>query len=266
MARSVRGGNVRCNGLRIGLWNGLGKRGDMRWFRRSPAEKSGQVDQARQGALLQEIRQRFGPAATVPARDQVAALTPLLDGDEGRPVAVRIIHDVAEEACAAMLAQVAEVNRRTGQRYALDGRNYRALWQQTGQQLRSPLFGLPSGFHPYVHLAAALAVVATDAKRCVRIADPAALAARVLEVLDLTTAGWEFGGVPVDVDAADLVNRLIAAAGQIRSASPDEPPPLPPAIREGMRRNNTTEVFDRAGGAAVGGINVGAQMRQAFLT
>jgi hypothetical protein len=248
----------------------------MRWFRRSPAEKSGQPDLARQSALLQDVRLRFGASVQVPARDQVAALIPVLDGDDGRAGAIRIVHDVAEDAYAAVLAQLTEINRRTGQRYTLDGRNYRALWQQAGQHLRPPLFDLPCGFHPYIHLAAALSVVAADARRCVRLADPAAQATRMLEVLDLTIAGWEFGGVAVDVDAADLVNRLIAAAGQIRAASSDEPPPLPPGIREAMRRNNTTEVFDRAGGAAgggaagggaaVGGINVGAQMRQAFLT
>jgi hypothetical protein len=33
-----------------------------------------------------------------------------------------------------------------------------------------------------------------------------------------------------------------------------------------MRRNNTTDVYDPAGTAVVAGINLGAEMRSAFLT
>jgi hypothetical protein len=237
----------------------------MRWFRRAPAERPAEPDRARQEALAQEIRHRFGADTQIRYHDQVDALTPVLDGDDGLCVAVRVVHDTAEQAHAEVLAQVAEVNRRLGRGYALDGRNYRPLWRQAGPDLRSPLFALPCGFHPYVHLAAALAVLGVHPHRCVRLTDPAVLLAHVFEVLDLTTAGWEFGRVPVDTDAAHLASRLISAAKQIRTAMA-EPPPLPPAIRELMRRNNTTEVYDPTGRTVIGGINVGAEMRPAFLT
>jgi hypothetical protein len=69
----------------------------------------------------------------------------------------------------------------------------------------------------------------------------------------------------VDTDAAYLMSRLIAAAKDVRIAVGDEPPPLPPAIRELMRRNRTTPVYNPGGTSVVGGINVGAEMRPAFL-
>jgi hypothetical protein len=116
-----------------------------------------------------------------------------------------------------------------------------------------------------VHLAAALTIVADRARRCVRLTDPHPLLAHVFEVLDLTTAGWEFGRVPVDADGAQLVGRLTVAAKEIRAAM-DDPPPLPPAIRELMRRNNTTDVRDPTGTMVIGGINVGAELRPALLT
>ena len=72
--------------------------------------------------------------------------------------------------------------------------------------------------------------------------------------------------MPVDTNAARLATTRIAAASQIRAAMPDEPPPLPPAIRELMRRNSTTNVYDPAGTTVVGGINLGAEMRPALLT
>ena len=37
--------------------------------------------------------------------------------------------------------------------------------------------------------------------------DPNPLLTRVFEVLDLTTAGWEYGRVRVDTDAAALADR-----------------------------------------------------------
>jgi hypothetical protein len=59
------------------------------------------------------------------------------------------------------------------------------------------------------------------------------------------------------------MSRLIAAAGRAGRGG-DEPPPLPPAMRELMRRNRTTPVYDPGGTSVVGGINVGAEMRPAF--
>jgi hypothetical protein len=86
----------------------------------------------------------------------------------------------------------------------------------------------------------------------------------VFEVLDLTTAGWEYGRVRVDTDAAALADRLISSAGQVLAAM-DDPPRLPPPVRELMRRNNTLGVHDPTGPRAVGGINLGARMRERLL-
>jgi hypothetical protein len=87
---------------------------------------------------------------------------------------------------------------------------------------------------------------------------------RVFEVLDLAAAGWEYGRVRVDTDAAFLANRLISTARQIRAAM-DEPPPLPPPARELMRRNNTVDVHDPTGDRVVSVINLGAEMRATLL-
>ena len=77
-------------------------------------------------------------------------------------------------------------------------------------------------------------------------------------------SGWEFGRIVVGAEAADLAIRLIDAATQLRRTE-DEPPPLPPGIREVMRSNRTTDVHDPAG-AVIGGINVGEQTRRNFLS
>jgi hypothetical protein len=185
-------------------------------------------------------------------------------GADGVDQAVRTVCLVAEHARADIRAQVAFVEGRAPGGGTLDGRSYSLLWRQAGGQLRPPL--LTGGLRPDQNLTEALAVVAANAGKCVRAGDPALLLASIFELLDLITASWELGGVPVDTDAARLATNLIAAAGQIRTAMPDEPPSLPPAIRELMRRNNTTNVYDPAGTTVVAGINLGAEMRTAFLT
>jgi hypothetical protein len=236
----------------------------MRWFRRAPADGPVELDPARQAALVQEIRHAFGPQVRVPFHQQVDALVPRLDGDDGVSVAIRIGWEIAEEAHGAIQAQVADLNR-MGRAYTLDRRYYRRLWRQAGRELRYPLFALRCGFHPYIHLPAALAVIGANAARCLRLTDPAAVLARMFEVTELTMVGWESGLVRVDTDAAYLMSGLIAAAKDLRLAVGDEPPPLPPAIREMMRTNRTSPVYDSAGTAVVGGLNVGAEMRPAFL-
>jgi len=240
------------------------KRGDMRWFRRTPAEGPVELDPARQEALVQEIRHGFGQHVRVPFHQQVDALVPRFEGDDGLYVAIRIVWAIADEAHASIQAQVAELNR-MGRSYPLDRRYYRALWQQAGRELSYPLFALRSGFHPYIHLPAALATIGANAARTLKLADPAAVLSRMFEVVELVMVGWESGLVRVDTDAAYLMSRLISAARDVRVAVGDEPPPLPPAMRELMRRNRTTPVYDQGGTSVVGGINVGAEMRPAFL-
>lgn len=229
----------------------------MRWFRRGQADREIALDPARQDALLAGIRQRFGPNRQVSFRDQATAVASDLVGDDGLMAAMRLMSEAAEESYAGVQAQVSG-------RYPVDRRNYRAVWRALGPSLRTPLFHLPSGFHPHIHVAAAVAVTGRHAPRCVQLTDPAWALRYPVELLDLTTAGWEFGRIPVDPDAARLVHALIGTIAQLRNAL-DDPPPLPSGVRELMRRNNTTPVVDGAG-QVVGGINVGAEARPAFLT
>jgi hypothetical protein len=129
------------------------KRGDMRWFRRGSADNEVALDPARQQALIQDIRLRFNPQAQMRFDQQAAALAPMLSAeDNALAVAARIVRDSAEECYADVYAQVGDVSRRSGHQYAIDRRNYRALWRHFGPHLRTPMFSLPCGFHPYIHL------------------------------------------------------------------------------------------------------------------
>ncbi|MGY0002638.1 hypothetical protein [Micromonospora sp. I033] len=236
----------------------------MRWLRRLLDGRRVQLDPERQQALLRDVRHRYGARAQIRFPEQVEAVTRVLDGDDGLVVAARIVSEVADEAHADLRAQAHDVYRRTGRRLLVHRRNYRPLWKEAGLALRWPLFALPCGFHPYAQVAAAVAVVGERAPRLGRVTDPNPLLTHVFEVLDLTTAGWEYGRVRVDTDAAALADRLIASAGRVLAAM-DDPPRLPPAVRELMRRNNTLDVHDPAGPRVVGGINPGARMREVLL-
>ncbi|MGW1060997.1 hypothetical protein [Micromonospora rubida] len=236
----------------------------MRWLQRLLGGGRVQLDPERQHALLRDVQYRYGAHAQIRFPEQVQAITGMLNGDDGLVVAARILSQVADEAHADLQAQAHEIHRRTGRRLLVHRRNYRPLWKEAGQALRWPLFTLPCGFHPYAHVAAAVAVVGGQAPRLDRVTDPNPLVTRVFEVLDLTTAGWEYGRVRVDTDAAALADRLISSAGQILAAMGD-PPRLPPPIRELMRRNNTLDVHDPTNSRATGGINLGAKMREHLL-
>lgn len=236
----------------------------MRWLRRLLGGGRVQLDAGRQQALLRDVRHRYGATAPIRFTEQVQAVTGLLDGDDGLVVAARIVSQVADEAHADLQAQAHDVHRRTGRRLLVHRRNYRPLWKEAGPALRWPLFTLPCGFHPYAQLAAAVAVVGSRAPRLDRVTDPAPLLTGVFEVLDLTTAGWEYGRVRLDTDAVALADRLISSAAQILAVM-DDPPRLPPPVRELMRRNNSFDVHDPASPRAVGGINLGATMRERLL-
>ena len=138
------------------------------------------------------------------------------------------------------------------------------MGKEAGAALRWPLFALPCGPHLYGQVAAAVAVVGSRAPRLSRVSDPTPVLTRVFEVLDLTTAGWEYGRVRVDTDAAALADRLISTAGQVL-ATIDDPPRLPPPVRELMRRNSTLDGHDPNGPQVVGGIGLGARMRETLL-
>ncbi|TYB39594.1 hypothetical protein FXF50_04195 [Micromonospora sp. AP08] len=236
----------------------------MRWLRQLLGGRRVQLDPARQQALLRDVQHRYGARAQIRFPDQVEAVSRLLADDDGLVVAARIVSEAAEEAHADLRAQAHEVHRRTGRRLLVHRGNYRPLWKEAGAMLRWPLFALPSGFHPYAQVAAAVAVVGGGAPRLDRVTDPNPLLTHVFELLDLTTAGWEYGRVRVDTDAAALADRLISTAGQVLAAM-DDPPRLPPAVRELMRRNNTLGVYDPAGPRVVGLINPGARMRETLL-
>lgn len=229
----------------------------MRWFRRKPADKHLLVDPVRQEALIADVRRRFGGHVPVRFQEQVDALVPVFNDDDGLAVATVIVHRMAAEAYADVQAQAA------ARGLGVDRRTYRALYRQMGPDLKYRLAELPCGFHPYVHLGAALAAIQVHPKRAMVLTDPNWLLVHTLELLDLTVSSWEFGRIVVNTDAADLAGRLIAAAMQIRLTE-DEPPALPPGIREVMRSNRTTHIYDRTG-AVIGSINLGEQTRRSFL-
>lgn len=211
-----------------------------------------QQDTAQQDALLAEVRDGFGPHVQGRFADQAAAVRARLDGDEGVLVAVRIVRDFADTANAQVRMLAPDADRR----------NYRPLWRAAGPSLRWPLFALP--YHPYVHVAAAVAVIGSQSRRVVKLTDPEPLLARMFEVLDLTLVGWEFARVAIDPDSAALAAGLIGATRDLRDAMGD-PPPLPPPVRELMRRNNTVQVYEPATRQVVAGFNPGATMREALL-
>ena len=227
----------------------------MRWFRFGSGKRQAEHDPVRLQELLRELRERFG--GHVPARfaDQAAAAVRLLDGDDGLLAAAAVLREFADAAFAAMAAQGVQVDRR----------DYRWTWEAAGPRLRSPLAGVPGGyFHPYVQVAAAVSVIGARPKQLVKLTTPEPVLAHVLELLDLISAGWEYGRVMPDADAATLAAGLIATARDLRAAMPDAPP-LPPGIRDQMRRNNTVDVWDPAGARVVGGFNPGKAMREALL-
>ncbi|MEU8821409.1 hypothetical protein [Actinoplanes sp. NPDC048796] len=227
----------------------------MRWFRRGSGS---QKDPGQQQAIVDDIRTRYGPHVPGTFLQQADAAAAQLGGDDGVLAAARVVREFADAAYADVAAQVA------GYGYAVDRRNYRPLWRETGSRLRWNLWALPGGLHPYIQVSGAVAAIGAEAKRLVKLTDPAPPLAHLFEILDLTIAGWEFARVRPDTDAATLAHRLIGTTRDLRAAMSDEPP-LPQPVRELMRRNNTVNVYDPNSPAVVGGFNPGKEMREALL-
>lgn len=237
----------------------------MRWFRRGSGREPASSDPGVRDALLHDVRSQFGGAVMMRFADQADTVSRMLAGDDGLIVAADVIHQSADAAHAALAGQVTDLHQRTGHWFALDRRNYRPLWRDAAPYLRWPMFELRSGFHPYAQIAGATAVVGAHAKRITRVTDPAPLLNHLFELLDLTVAGWEFFGVPVDTDAAGLASGLITSARALHDAIGD-PPPIALPIRELMRRNNVLQVFEPGSGRPLGTFNPGQQMREVLLT
>jgi hypothetical protein len=224
----------------------------MRWFRRSVKHHPGRQDE-----LLAEVRERFGPHVRLSPADQAAAVTELLDGDDGLAVAAGLVRAYADAAYATLSAQAGRLN------IPVERRNYRAVLRHANGHLRWSPYGL-AGLHPYVHITGAVRTLGLRSGRVPRVTAAEPVWVNTLEVLDLTLAGWEFARVPVDTDAAFLAEHLIRTTRGIGDAIGD-PPPLPPPVRELMRSNRTFDVYDPATGRPSGGFNPGRRMRETFL-
>jgi hypothetical protein len=236
----------------------------MRWFRLGLGKRQVHHDPSRQQALLHEARSQFGPQSLLPLSGQGDAVVRLLDGDDGLLAAVEIMREFADEAHAELIAQAADLRRRTGQDLAVQRWNYRPLWRAAEGRLRWTLFTLPCGLLPYVHVTAAAAVIGSRARRAVHVTDPEPLLAHLFEILDLIIAGWEYAHVRVDTDAVALANRLIYATQQLRAAMAS-PPSLPPPVRELMRRDNSIDVYDPTDNRVVSTFNPGERLRESLL-
>ncbi len=228
----------------------------MRWLRGLGKQRI-QLDPARQQEILRDLRQ-FGPHGIGKLGDQAVRASAVMEGVDGVAVAAILMREFADGAFASFAAQSAALGM------TADRRNYRELWESAGKRIRSPLFSLPSGLHPYVHVAASVNVIGAQAAATVKIVDPLPLLSHMFEVLDLTLAGWEYGRVLVDVNGATLAVNLITAATALRGEMSD-PPPLPMPARTQMRSNKSVNVLDPAVSRIVGQWNPGKQMRECLL-
>jgi len=232
----------------------------MRWFRRARNERPGQRDEARR-MMIDDVRQRFGIHQPGSFHDQAVAVAEALTGPDGVAAAAGIVHEFAESAHSEIQRLAAELSRQVGYQFVVDRANYRPMWREAQPDLRWPLFNLPCGLFPYIHVAGAIRAISAQVKLTT---DQNRLHGRLFEILDLTIAGWEFASVRVDTDGAALASLLISTARDLRTTMSKEPP-LPPAVRELMRRNNTIDVYAPDAHRIVGGINPGREMREMLL-
>ncbi|GIM89580.1 hypothetical protein [Paractinoplanes toevensis] len=232
----------------------------MRWFRRTRDERLGQQDVARR-VMIDDVRQRFGVGRPGSFHQQAAAVAEALTGPDGVAAAAGIVHEFADSAHAEIQRLAAELSRQVRYQFVVDRANYRPMWREATPDLRWPLFDLPCGLFPYIHVAGAVQAISAQVKSTT---DQNRLHDHLFEILDLTIAGWEFGSVRVDTDGAALAGLLISTARDLRTTMSKEPP-LPPPVRELMRRNNTIDVYAPDAHRIVGGINPGRELREILL-
>jgi hypothetical protein len=234
------------------------RRGDMRWFRRRPSERLVPRDADRQ--VIDDVRQRFGLHRPGSFREQANAVAAVL-GADGAGAAAGVVQEFAESAHEQIQALAAALSRSVGYQFVVDRSNYRPLWRDAQPDLKWPLFGLPCGLFPYIHVSAAVQVIGAHPKQA---PDQNRLLTYLFEILDLTIAGWEFANVRVDTDGAALAGDLITTARSLRDAMSKEPP-LPSPVRELMRRNNTIDVYAPDAPHVVAHINPGRTLREVLL-
>ncbi|MEU4235753.1 hypothetical protein [Actinoplanes sp. NPDC026619] len=233
----------------------------MRWFRRTRDERLDPPDAARRMVMINDVRQRFGVHQQGLFQDQAAAVAEALTGPDGVAAAAGIVHEFADSAHAEIQRLAAELSRQVRYQFVVDRANYRPMWREARPDLRWPLFNLPCGLFPYIHVAGAVRAISAQAKLTT---DQSRLHDHLFEILDLTIAGWEFASVRVDTDGAALASLLITTARDLRTTMSKEPP-LPLPVRELMRNNNTIEVYAPDAHRIVGGINPGREMRETLL-
>jgi hypothetical protein len=231
----------------------------MRWFRRKPSERPGPSDAER--LVIDDVRQRFGLHRPGSFRQQADAVADVLAGPDGLGAAAGIVDEFADTAHREIQGLAAALSRRAGHQFVVDRGNYRPLWRDARPDLKWPLFALPGGLFPYIHVAAAVRVVGARPKQ---VPDHNRLLAHLFEILDLTVAGWEFAHVRVDTDGVELAGELITTARALRDAMSKEPP-LPPPVRELMRRNNTIDVYAPDAPRVVAQFNPGRTLREVLL-
>jgi hypothetical protein len=231
----------------------------MRWFRRKTPDRLGPTEAERQ--VIDDVRRCFGLHQAGSFRRQADAVVDVLGGADGAGAAAGIVHEFAESAHQEIQGLAAALSRRVGYQFAVDRGNYRPLWRDARPDLKWPLFALPSGLFPYIHVAAAIRVIGAHPKQ---VPDQNRVLADVFEIFDLVIDGWEFASVRVDTDGAALATDLITTSRALRDAMSKEPP-LPPPVRELMRRNHTIDVYAPDAPQVVAQFNPGRTLREVLL-
>ena len=185
----------------------------MRWFRRTRDERLEQPNAAQQ-MMINDVRQRFGIRQPGSFHHQAAAVAEALTGPDGVAAAAGIVHEFADSAHSEIQRMAAELSRHVGYQFVVDRANYRPMWREAKPDLRWPLFDLPCGLFPYIHVAGALRAISARVKFTT---DQNRLHDHLFEILDLTISGWEFASVRVDTDGAALASLLISTTRDLRA-------------------------------------------------